>query len=399
MSAPQASIGRPAQRIAALPPYLFAEADRQIKAKRAAGHDVISLGVGDPDLPTPPSIVDALAGAARDPKTHRYPEYYGLSELRQAIAVWYGRRFGVELKPDGEVLPLVGSKEGVFHLPLAFVDPGDVVLVPDPGYPVYSAGTIMAGGVPYLLPLRDERGFLPDLESIPSEVARRARVLWINYPNNPTGATADLDFFERVVAFARRHEVLVCHDNAYSDVSFDGYRPPSFLEVPGAMDVGIEFHSLSKTYNMTGWRIGMVVGNARALDTFGKVKTNVDSGVFEAVQRAAISALSGDQSWLEGRNRVYQARRDRTIAALRQIGVEVTPPRASLYVWARVPGGGSSLQYSLDTLEHALVWVTPGVGFGDAGEGYFRISLTTPDDRLDEALRRLTAAGRARPSA
>ncbi len=396
MTGSELDLARPSRRIQALPPYLFAEANRQIAEKRAAGYDVISLGVGDPDLPTPPHIIEALSEAARDPRTHRYPEYYGMPELRRAIADWYEQRFGLALNPDTEVLPLVGSKEGIFHLPLAFVDPGDVVLVPDPAYPVYFAGTVMANGEPYLLPLREDNGFLPDLDRIPEAVAQRARVLWINYPNNPTGAVAPLEFFERAVHFARRHEILVCHDNAYSEVSYDDYRPPSFLEIPGARDVGLEFHSLSKTYNMTGWRVGMVVGNARALATFGQVKTNVDSGVFEAVQRAAIAALGGDQSWLAGRNLVYQGRRDRVIAALAEMGNPTPAPKASLYVWARVPGGGSSLQYCLELLHNSLVWVTPGIGFGDAGEGYFRISLTTPDDRLDEALRRMVAAARQR---
>ncbi len=386
---------RAARRIEGLPAYLFAEADRQISAKRAAGHDVVSLGVGDPDIPTPDHIVDALVEGARDPKTHRYPDYYGLKQLREAIASWYQQRFSVTLNSDTEVLPLVGSKEGIFHLPVAFVDPGDVVLVPDPGYPVYGAGTLLVGGVPHYLPLREENDFLPDLDSIPTEVARAARVLWINYPNNPTGATAERGFFERVVKFAHDNDVLVCHDNAYSDVAFDGYRPMSFLEVDGAREIGLEFHSLSKTYNMTGWRIGMVVGNASAISAFGRVKTNVDSGVFEAVQRAAIAGLTGDQSWLDERNAIYQRRRDRVMAALAAMGVQARTPRASLYVWARVPGGGSSLDFCLNTLHSALVWVTPGVGFGQAGEGYFRISLTTPDDRLDEGLRRLTRAAHA----
>src|SRR5579884_146807 len=385
-----------ARRIAELPPYLFAEVDRRIAEKRAQGHDVISLGIGDPDLPTPEHIVRALETTAEQPANHRYPDYYGLRELRVAIADWYRDRFGVELDADAEVLPLIGSKEGIAHLATAWVDPGDLVLVPDPGYPVYSIGTMLANGEVYWLPLRAERDFLPDLQAIPADVARRARVLWIGYPNNPTAAVAPIEFFREVVDFAWEHGILVCHDNAYSEVAYDGYRAPSFLKVDGAREIGIEFHSLSKTYNMTGWRIGMVVGNARALATFGQVKTNVDSGVFEAVQRAAIAALGGDQSWLAGRNLVYQGRRDRVIAALAEMGNPTPAPKASLYVWARVPGGGSSLQYCLELLHNSLVWVTPGIGFGDAGEGYFRISLTTPDDRLDEALRRMVAAARQR---
>jgi LL-diaminopimelate aminotransferase len=380
---------RGARRIAELPPYLFAEVDRRIAEKRAQGHDVISLGIGDPDLPTPEFIVRALQRAAEDPPNHRYPDYYGLRELREAIAAWYQQRFGVTLDPDTEVLPLIGSKEGIAHLPTAWVDPGDLVLVPDPGYPVYSIGTLLANGEVYWLPLRAERGWLPDLRAIPAEVARRARVLWLNYPNNPTAAVAPLEFFREVVDFAWQHGILVCHDNAYSEVAYDGYRAPSFLEVEGAREIGVEFHSLSKTYNMTGWRIGMVVGNRTAIEALGRVKTNVDSGVFQAVQYAAIAALRGDQSWLEARNAHYQRRRDQVLAALCRMGIEAPAPRASLYVWARVPSGYTSIDFMLRLLDETAVVVTPGVGFGAAGEGYFRISLTTPDDRLTEALARL----------
>jgi LL-diaminopimelate aminotransferase len=380
---------RCAQRIAALPPYLFAEVDRRIAEKRAQGYDVISLGIGDPDLPTPEHIVRALEEAARVPANHRYPDYYGLRELRVAIADWYRDRFGVVLDPDTEVLPLIGSKEGIAHLPTAWVDPGDLVLVPDPGYPVYSIGTWLANGEVYWLPLRAENGFLPDLRAIPREVAQRARVLWLNYPNNPTAAVASLDFFQEVVDFAWEHGILVCHDNAYSEVAYDGYRAPSFLEVEGAREVGLEFHSLSKTYNMTGWRIGMVVGNRTAIEALGRVKTNVDSGVFQAVQYAAIAALRGDQSWLAARNQHYQRRRDAVLATLRRLGIEAPAPRASLYVWGPVPAGMKSVEFCLRLLDEAAVWITPGVGFGPAGEGYFRISLTTPDDRLEEALARL----------
>ena len=333
--------------------------------------------------------MQAAQEAVADPRRHRYPDYYGLPEFRQAIARWYERRFEVSLDPDREVVPLIGSKEGIAHIAVAFVDPGDLVLVPDPGYPVYSIGTMLANGEPYLLPLRAERGFLPDLQAIPEDVARRARILWINYPNNPTAAVAPLTFFQEVVDFARRYGMLVCHDNAYSDVAYDGYRAPSFLKVPGAKDVGVEFHSLSKTYNMTGWRTGMMVGNAIAVEALGRVKTNVDSGIFDAVQIASIAALDGDDSWIEQRNARFQGRRDAVIATLGRMGIEAPAPKASLYVWAPVPGGHKSVDFSLRILDDAAVWVTPGVGFGINGEGYFRISLTVPDQRLIEALERL----------
>ena len=378
-----------ARRIAALPPYLFAEVDRRIAEKRAQGHDVISLGIGDPDLPTPEYIRRALHETAEQPANHRYPDYYGLRELRVAIADWYRGRFGVQLDPDQEVIPLIGSKEGIAHMATAWVDPGDLVLVPDPGYPVFSIGTMLTDGEVYWLPLLAERSFLPDLKSIPPDVARRARILWLNYPNNPTAAVAPLEFFHEVVDFAWEHGLLVCHDNAYSEVAYDGYRAPSFLQVDGAREIGVEFHSLSKTYNMTGWRIGMAVGNRVAIEALGRVKTNVDSGVFQPVQYAAIAALQGDQSWLAERNLVYQRRRDATLAVLRRLGIEAPTPKASLYIWGKVPNGMKSVDFSLRILDEIAVWLTPGVGFGPAGEGFFRISLTIPDDRLQEALARL----------
>ncbi len=386
---PGPKVFKPANRIANLPPYLFAEADRRIAAKRAAGFDVVSLGIGDPDLPTPRWILDELHRTAEMPENHRYPDYYGLAELRRAIASWYLKRFGVELHPDNEVVPLIGSKEGVAHIPFAFIDPGDVALVSDPGYPVYAIGTLLAGGEPYLMPLTPANDFLPDLDAIPADVLRRAKLMWICYPNNPTSAVAPDGFFEQVVEFATRHNILVCHDNAYSEVSYDGYHAKSFLEVPGAKEIGVEFHSLSKSYNMTGWRIGMMVGNASAVSALGKVKTNIDSGIFQAVQYAGIAALTGDQSFMEERNMVYQKRRDLVVATLREIGMEATPPRASLYVWAPVPKGYTSLQFSLKVLDEIAVWITPGVGFGPSGEGFYRISLTTPDHRLEEAMNRL----------
>ena len=380
---------RPARRIENLPPYLFAEVDRRIAEKRAAGFDVISLGIGDPDLPSPNHVVDAAREAVADPRRHRYPDYYGLPEFRQAIARWYENRFGVSLHPDKEVVPLIGSKEGIAHIATAFIDPGDVALVPDPGYPVYSIGTMLANGEPYFMPLRAENGFLPDLDAIPEDVARRARILWINYPNNPTAAVAPTGFFEEAIAYAQKYNLLVCHDNAYSDVAYDGYRAPSFLQTPGAKEVGVEFHSLSKTYNMTGWRSGMMVGNPVAVEALGRVKTNVDSGIFDAIQLASIAALDGDPAWIEERNARFQSRRDAVISTLADLGINAPPPKASLYVWAPVPAGMKSVDFSLKVLDDAAVWVTPGNGFGANGEGYFRISLTVPDHRLTEALERL----------
>ncbi|MBI2913532.1 MAG: LL-diaminopimelate aminotransferase [Chloroflexi bacterium] len=380
---------RLARRIEKLPPYLFAEISRKIADKRAQGVDVISFAIGDPDLPTPPHVIEALNEAARDPANHRYPETEGLPELREAIARWYGRRFGVELDPQREVLPLIGSKEGIGHIPLCFIDPGDVALVPDPGYPVYAIGTMFAGGEPYYQPLTEENDFLPDLGAVPEATARRAKLLWLNYPNNPTGAVADVDFFERAVAFARKHGISVLHDGPYSEVAFDGYRPPSFLQADGAREVGIEFHSLSKSYNMTGWRIGMAVGNAQIIDALMRVKSNLDSGVPQAIQRMAIAALEGDQGCIEEHNRVYQRRRDRLLAALSKLGLRVRPPRASLYLWARVPEGTTSLEFATRLLDEAGVVVTPGTGYGPSGEGYVRLSVTLQDERLEEGVRRL----------
>lgn len=386
-----------ARRVQQLPPYLFAEISRKIAEKRAQGVDVISFGIGDPDLPTPPHVIEALKRAADDPVNHRYPETEGLPELRQAMARWYERRFGVMLDPDKEVVPLIGSKEGIAHVALCLVDPGDVALVPDPAYPVYAVGTMFAGGEVYPLPLREERGFLPDLDAVPADVARRANVLWINYPNNPTAACATLEFFERVVHFARRHDIAVCHDLAYADVAYDGYTPPSFLEVPGARDVGIEFNSLSKAYNMTGWRVGMAVGNAVLVDALTRVKSNLDSGIPQAIQHMAIAAMEGPQDVIAQHNAVYQRRRDRMVEVLRAIGLKVEPPKASLYIWAKLPEGERSIDFATRLLEDTGVVVTPGIGYGAHGEGYIRLSLTTPDDRIDEGLRRL-ASWRAAPA-
>ncbi len=380
-----------AQRVQQLPPYLFAEISKKTAAKRAQGVDVISFGIGDPDLPTPPHVIEALKDGADDPANHRYPETDGLPELRAAMAAWYRERFGVGLDPDKEVLPLIGSKEGIGHVSLCFINPGDLALVPDPAYPVYAVGTMFAGGEVYPLPLHEERGFLPVLDAIPADVARRAKVLWINYPNNPTGACATPEFFERVVDFARRNDVAVLHDLAYADVTYDGYRAPSFLETPGARDVGIEFNSLSKAYNMTGWRVGMAVGNGKVIDALTRIKSNLDSGIPQAIQQMAIAALTGPQDAIEEHNRIYQRRRDRMVEVLRGLGLGVEAPKASLYVWARLPEGEMSIAFAGRLLDDTGVVVTPGIGYGQYGEGYIRLSVTTPDDRVDEGLRRLSA--------
>jgi LL-diaminopimelate aminotransferase len=378
-----------ADRIDKLPPYLFAQISKKVAQKKAEGIDVISFGIGDPDLPTPPHVLDALWQAAQDPANHRYPETEGLPEFRQAVAGWYERRFGLTLDPEREVLSLIGSKEGIAHVALCFIDPGDVALVPDPSYPVYEIGTMFAGGSVRTMPLREENGFLPDFDAVPTDVASRAKVLWLNYPNNPTAAVADVEFFERAVHFAKRHGIAICHDGPYSEVAYDGYRPVSFLQARGAMDVGIEFHSLSKSYNMTGWRIGMAVGNPRIIDALMRVKSNIDSGIAQAIQRMAIAALEGPQDAIAEHNAIYQRRRDRVMEALRKLGLRVEPPKASLYVWARVPDGMTSAAFAERLLDEAAVIVTPGNGYGPGGEGYVRLSLTLADDRVDEGLRRI----------
>jgi LL-diaminopimelate aminotransferase len=378
-----------AQRIESLPPYLFAEISKKMAEKRAQGVDVISFAIGDPDMPTPDRLLDALAEASRDPANHRYPESEGLPELRNSIAGWYARRFGVELNPDSEVLPLIGAKEGIAHIALCFIDPGDVALVPDPGYPVYAVGTLLMGGEPYYLPLTEENEFLPDLDAVPDQIADKAKVLWLNYPNNPTGAIADIEFFERAVKFAKKHNLALLHDAPYTEVAFDGYRPVSLLQADGAMDVGIEFHSLSKTYNMTGWRIAMAVGNAQIIDALMRVKSNLDSGIPQAIQRMAMAALDGPQDSIAGQNAIYARRRDRLVEALTALGLRMTPPKASLYLWARVPEGMTSIQFATRLLDEAGVVVTPGIGYGPTGEGYVRLSLTIADDRLEEGVRRM----------
>lgn len=378
---------RIADRIADLPPYLFAELDRKLSAKRAEGVDVISLGVGDPDLPTPDHVVRAMQDAVADPATHRYPSYIGAPEFRRAVAAWYRRRFGVEVDPDTEVMALIGSKEGIGHVSFAFVDPGDESLVPDPGYPVYAVSTRLAGGTPVSLPMPAERGFLPDLDAAP--VSARTRMLWLNFPTNPTAATCDLDTFEQAVAFAREHGLVLAHDNAYSEITFDGYVAPSVLQVPGARDVAIEFGSLSKFFNMTGWRIGWAVGSAEAIRALGVIKTNLDSGQFTAIQRAAIAALEGPPEELHRLRAVYQRRRDLVVDTLNGLGWSLERPRGSCYVWVPVPEGHTSSSFADHLLDRAGVFVAPGSGYGARGEGFVRFSLTVADDRLEEALGRL----------
>ncbi len=377
------------QRLQKIGAYLFADLDRKQDALKAKGVDVINLGVGDPDLPTPEHIIRALEDGARDPRSHRYPPYVGTTEFRRATAAWFQQRFGVTLDPDRQVLALIGSKEGLAHLPWAMLNPGEVALVPDPGYPVYRSATIMAEGEPVALPLLADRLFLPDLDAIPPDVARRARLMFLNYPNNPTGATADMEFLAKAVAFAKRHDLVLVHDNAYSEITFDGYRAPSVLQVPGALDVAIELHSLSKTFNMTGWRIGFAVGNAEAVNALGVVKTNVDSGVFRAVQHAGIAALTGPQDVVKPALARYQARRDRLVNGLRAVGWKAPSPKATLYIWMPTPNGQSSVTFAADVLERTGVVITPGVGYGAHGDGFVRLSLTTPDDRLDEAVARI----------
>jgi LL-diaminopimelate aminotransferase len=381
---------RIAKRIETLPPYLFAELDRKLEAKRAQGVDVISLGVGDPDLPTPDHIVEAMREAVRDPSTHRYPSYYGSLEFRTAVAAWYGRRFGVELDPETEVMALIGSKEGIGHIALAFVDPGDEALIPDPGYPVYGVSTRLAGGTPTSLPMTADSGFLPDLAAAP--VSDRTKTIWLNFPSNPTAAVADVPTFEHAVAFARDHDLLLLHDAAYSEITFDGYVAPSVLQVPGGKDVALEFGSASKFYNMTGWRIGWAAGSAAAIRALGIVKTNLDSGQFTAIQRAAIAALQGPADHLDQLRATYQRRRDLVVETLNGLGWDLKAPLGSCYVWVPVPDGDMSMSFSDRLLEVAGVFVAPGSGYGGGGEGYVRFSLTVPDERLAEAMERLGRA-------
>jgi len=380
------------RRLNDLPSYLFAEIDRRVEEKKSQGIDIINFGVGDPDLPTPPHIVEALCDAAARPEHHRYPSYRGMSRFREAAAAWVEKRFGVALDPATEVLSLIGSKEGIAHFPLAFLDPGNVALIPDPAYPVYNSSTLFCGGVPQALPLSEERDFLPDLASVPEQIWREAKLLFLNYPNNPTAAVADHAFFEELLFYARKYDVILAHDLAYSEITFDGYVAPSLLEIPGARDRTVEFHSLSKTYNMTGWRVGFAVGGADIIAAFAKVKENIDSGVFNAVQLAAVAALEGPQDCVSDNREIYKHRRDILLEGLRSIAWEVTSPRATLYVWMRTPAGSSSSDFANELLEKAEIVVAPGSAYGSRGEGYIRFSLTLPDQLLLEGVGRLQKA-------
>ncbi len=382
-----------AERLKQLPPYLFAELDRKKEEVQARGVDVIDLGVGDPDQPTPSHIIDKLAEAAREPRHHKYPSYSGLNSFREAVSRWYKHRAGVTLDPLKEVVSLIGSKEGIAHIPLAFINPGDVMLVPSPAYPVYKISTLFAGGIPYEMPLLKENGFLPDLTTIPADVLAKARMMFLNYPNNPTAAPATEAFFKEVVAFANQHNIMICHDFAYSEMAFDGYKPPSFLETPGAMEVGIEFHSLSKTYNMTGWRIGFAAGNAEIIGGLGQIKSNIDSGIFEAIQIAGIEAMEDDAAWLHEMQTHYTERRDVLMAGLAKLGIKAEKPKATFYIWCEVPDGYTSTSFVAHLLEKAGIMTTPGNGFGDPGEGYFRMALTVSKERLQEAVNRIADVG------
>jgi len=377
------------RRVQSLPPYLFAEIERKVAARRAAGVDIISLGIGDPDLPTPANIVAALQRAAADPANHQYPSNRGTGAFREAVAGFYARRFGVLLDPETEIVPLLGAKEGIAHIGLALLDQWDVCLTADPGYPVYTTGPMLADGTAVPLPLKPELGFQPDLEHIESAALAKAKMLFCGYPNNPTGAVIEDDFFARLTAFGRDHDIVVVHDNAYADVTYDGYVAPSFLQTPGAKDVGVELFSLSKSYNMTGWRGGAIVGNRAVVDAFWRLKTNMDSGMFGAVQAACVEALSGPQDSVAEMRRIYQHRRDTLVAALRGIGLHAEPPKGSIYLWVPVPAGHSSASFAELVLEQADVIVSPGAAYGPSGEGYVRLCLTVPDARLEEAVRRI----------
>ncbi|NPE30456.1 LL-diaminopimelate aminotransferase [Methanococcoides sp. SA1] len=378
-----------ADRINSLPPYLFATIDEAKEAVKAKGVDVIDLGVGDPDMPTPEHIVESMCEAVRDPGTHRYPSYTGMMEFREAVADWCKESRGLELDAATETLTLIGSKEGVAHIPLAFVNPGDVALIPDPGYPVYKIGTQFAGGEPHIMPLLEENGFLPDFDAIPADKLAKSKLMFLNYPNNPTSATADVKFFKEVVEFAKNNDITVVHDNAYSEMVYDDYTAPSFLSVDGAMDVGMELYSMSKTYNMTGWRLAFAVGNKDLITGFGKVKSNIDSGAFDAVQRAGITAVSSSQQCVTDMNSIYQKRRDALLKGLRGIGLDAKAPKATFYMWVPVPDGYDSMGFSKLLLEESGIVATPGVGFGEYGEGYIRFALTQSVERIEEAVARM----------
>lgn len=379
----------PADRIKALPPYLFKELDRLREEAVARGVDVINLGIGDPDSPTPNRIIERMAEEIKNPAHHQYPSYVGMKGFRTAVAGWYDRRFGVELNPDDEVIALIGSKEGLAHIPLAFINPGDVALIPEPAYPVYSAATMFAGGVVHYMPLKEENGFLPDLSAVDEEIAKKAKIMFVNYPNNPTGAAAEPEFYERVVKFAQKHEIIVIADSAYTEMNYEGYEAPSFMAAPGAKEVGVEFHSLSKTYNMTGWRIAWACGRPDIVDGLGRIKSNVDSGAFQAIQAAAIEALEGDQSELQEMRAMYTRRRDVLVNGLIEAGFKVKSPKATFFIWVPIPEGYSSADFSSKLLTETGVIVTPGAGFGPSGEGYIRFALTKDENRLREAVERI----------
>jgi LL-diaminopimelate aminotransferase len=382
-----------AERIKQLPPYLFKEIDQKKKEIAAKGVDIIDLGIGDPDLPTPPKIVEAMVQAVRDPANHHYPPYSGMDDFKTAIAKWYEDRFSVKLDPETEVIALIGAKEGIAHIALAFINPGDLALIPAPAYPVYNSGTLFAGGRPYLLPLLKENNYLPDLASIPEEATRTAKMIWLNYPNNPTAAVADRDFFEAVVKFAHKYQIIVCHDLTYSEIAFDEYKPMSLLEINGARDIGIEFHSLSKSFNMTGWRIGFAVGSREAIKGLGSIKSNIDSGLFQAIQVAGIEALRANKENILEIKKTYARRRDIMVEGLRDSGFKVNPPRATFYLWVPVPNSYTSVNLATRLLQEAGVVVTPGNGFGYPGEGYIRLALTKDESRLLEAIERIKNIG------
>ena len=378
------------RRLDLLKPYVFVEIARIIARKRAEGIEVVTFGIGDPDMPTPMPVIERLVNAARDPVNHRYPETDGLLKLREAIASWYHSRFGVShLDPVSEILPLIGAKEGVGHVALCFLDPGDIALIPDPAYPVYGVGTMFAGADVYPMPLHESNGWLPILQDIPVEIAKKARVMWLNYPNNPTGAVADKEFYQNAIQFAKEYEIALLHDAAYSENAYEGYKALSIMELDGAKDVSMEFHSLSKLFNMTGWRFGMAVGNAEMVQGLFKIKSNLDSGIPQAIQEMAIEALLGSQEYIDNNNSVYQIRRDKLIGALTNIGLKVTSPQAALYLWVRVPEGYSSESFTATLLDDLAIAVTPGSSFGECGEGYIRLSLTTPDNMIDKGVERL----------
>lgn len=376
-------------RLGKLAPYPFVEISRIIAEKRAAGADVVTFGIGDPDIPTPPPIIDRLLSAAQHPPNHRYPETDGLPEMRRAIAYWYERRFGVSLDPDTETLPLIGAKEGIGHAALCFLDPGDLALIPDPAYPVYGVGTMFAGAESYIMPLREENGWQPDLSAIPRDAAQAAKVMWLNYPNNPTSAVASPEDFDAYIAFCRDNDIALLHDAAYSEVGYDGYQAGSLLQAAGAKEVGLEFHSLSKSYNMTGWRMGMAVGNADMIKALFQIKANLDSGIPQAIQEMSIAALTGPQDCIADNRAIYQRRRDRVVSALRKMGLTVAVPEASLYIWAQVPAGYTSAAFAAQLLADIDIVVTPGSSYGQYGEGYIRLSLTTPDEQVEKGCQRL----------